>query len=107
MFLWPKVFLERLEQKANTLAEILVDRVYSRFGRPITSHSHQGRNFESNLVQEICSRMVIHKSRTTAYNVMVKGTLTARTVPLREMLVAVVSDQRNHCDNWVSLTVYA
>ena len=35
------------DQKASTLAEILVSHVFSRFGPPATIDSDQGRNFES------------------------------------------------------------
>ena len=35
------------------MADILVNRVFSRFGPPTIIHSDKGRNFESNLMQEV------------------------------------------------------
>ena len=64
---WSEVFPTR-DQKAVTVAEILVSTVLSWFGPPVVIHSDQGSNFESKLVKEICNLMGIHKSRTSAYH---------------------------------------
>ena len=53
------------DQRASTVAELLVSRVFSRFGPPTFIQSDQGINFESHLMQEVCLLMGIHKSRTT------------------------------------------
>ena len=103
---WCEVF-PTADQKASTVAEILVNRVFSRFGPPTIIHSDQGRNFESNLMQEICGLMGIHKSRTTAYHPQCDGQVERQNRTLQEMLAAFVSDHRDDWDNWVSLAVYA
>ena len=54
-------------QKAETVAEVLVNAVFSRFGIPSELHTDQGRNFESLLIAELCKRLGIHKTRTTPY----------------------------------------
>ena len=41
------------DQKASTVAPILVNKIFSRFGPPTVLHSDQGANFESNLMHEI------------------------------------------------------
>ena len=69
---WCKVFPTR-DQKAHTIAEILVSKVFSRFDLPAVLHSDQSRNFESNVMQEICDLMGIHKSCTTAYHPQCDG----------------------------------
>ena len=56
------------DQKASTVAPILVNRIFSRFGSPAVLHSDQGANFESNLTHHICAVMGITKTRTTAYH---------------------------------------
>jgi len=55
------------DQRAKTVAEILVSKIFSRFEPPTIIHSDQGRNFESNVMQEVCCLICIHKSRTSAY----------------------------------------
>ena len=103
---WCEVFPTQ-NQRASTVADILVNRVFSRFGPPTIIHSDQGRNFESNLMQEVCSLMGIHKSRTTAYHPQCDGQVERQNRTLQEMLAAFVSEHKDDWDTWVSLAVYA
>jgi hypothetical protein len=41
------------DQKARTVAQVLVDEVFCRLGVPAVLHSDQGRNFESKVIQEV------------------------------------------------------
>ena len=50
---WCEAFPTK-DQRAKTVAEILVSKIFSRFGPPTVIHSDQGRNFESNLMQKVC-----------------------------------------------------
>ena len=61
------------DQNAQTVCQILVDQFFSRFGLPLYIHSDQGRNFESNLFQEICKLLDIVKTRTTPYRPALNG----------------------------------
>ena len=56
------------DQKASTVADLLVSKVFSRFGSPIVLDSDQGSNFESTRMRKICNIMGITKTRTTAYH---------------------------------------
>ena len=47
------------------MAKVLVNEFFCRFGTPLEIHSDQGRNFESNIFQEICKLLQIKKTRTT------------------------------------------
>ena len=42
------------DQRAESVSKCLVDEVISRFGVPGYIHSDQGRQFESELYQEVC-----------------------------------------------------
>ena len=48
------------DQKAQTIANILVSRLFSRFGPPQILHSDQGTNFESNLIKSMCDLSSIY-----------------------------------------------
>ena len=61
---WPEAFPVP-NQEAATVAQVLVDGFFCRFGLPDELHSDQGRNFESTLFQECCRLLGIRKTRTT------------------------------------------
>ena len=56
------------DQRAATVAQVLVVEWFSRFGVPARIHSHQGRSFESSLIQQLCGLYGIKKFRTTPYH---------------------------------------
>ena len=95
------------DQQARTVAEILVNRVFSRFGLAIVIHSDQGRNFENHIMQEVCRLMGTHKSRTTAYHPQCDGLVERQNRTIQGVLTSFVSDHPHDWDNWVSLAVFA
>ncbi|KAI2645003.1 Retrovirus-related Pol polyprotein from transposon 17.6 [Labeo rohita] len=56
------------DQRAETVAQVLVVEWFCKFGVPGRIHSDQGRNFESSLIQQLCSLYKVEKSRTTPYH---------------------------------------
>lgn len=52
-------------QEARTVAKKITDEFFFRFSPPDQLHSDQGRQFESELMAEVCKLLGIHKSRTT------------------------------------------
>ena len=40
---------------ADTVADVLVDKISLRFGMPLVIHSDQGREFENGLMRSLCS----------------------------------------------------
>ena len=53
------------DQTATTVADKFVKEFVSRYGVPEVLHSDQGRNFESQVFQEMCRLLGIEKTRTT------------------------------------------
>ncbi|KAK3889074.1 hypothetical protein Pcinc_006949 [Petrolisthes cinctipes] len=53
------------DQEAVTVAQVLVDQFFCRFGMPQELHSDQGRNFESAVFCESCKLLGIKTTRTT------------------------------------------
>ena len=85
-----------LVRAACTVAKVLMENVLCRFGIPQVIHSDQGRQFESNLFQEMCKLLGIHKTRTTPYHPQSDGMVERFNRTLAAMLSAYVSE--NHRD---------
>ena len=95
------------DQKASTVAKILVDRVFSRFGLPVVLHSDQGANFESTLMHEVCDVMGITTTRTTAYHPQCDGQVERQNRTLQDMLAAFCTKHDNDWDLWIDAAVFA
>ena len=53
------------EISAETTARAVIDNFFSRFGYLLQIHTDQGKNFDGNLFQQMCSLLRITKTRTT------------------------------------------
>ena len=73
-------------QEASTVADKLVDEVFLRFSAPEQLHSDQGRQFESQLIQEVCKLLHISKTRTTPYHPQSDGLVERFNKTLLAML---------------------
>jgi len=95
------------DQKAQTVAKILVSRLFSRFGPPKNIHSNQGTNFERNLIKTICDLMGIQKNRTIAYHPQGEGQIERQNRALQEILPTFVSEHPDCWDLYFDQAVFA
>jgi hypothetical protein len=56
------------DQHAVTVAKVLRNQWFSKYGIPCRLHSDQGRNFEGEVVRELCALYGMKKTRTTPYH---------------------------------------
>ena len=102
---WCEAFLTK-DQKASTVANLLVSKVFSRFGPPLVLHSDQGSNLKSALTHEICN-MGITKTRTTAYHPSGDGQVERQNRTLQDMLSNYVSNRADNWDLWLDPVLFA
>ena len=79
-------------QEATTVANKLVDEVFLRFSIPEQLHTDQGRQFESQLLHEVCKLLNIHKTRTTPYHPQSDGLVERLNRTLLSMLSTCTHD---------------
>ena len=103
---WCEAFATK-DQKASTVAHILVSRVFSRFGPPIIIHSDQGKNFDSTVMHEVYNIMGVKKTRTTGYRPQGDGLVERQNRTLQEIIANFVSIHGNDWDQWLDQAVFA
>ena len=56
------------DQRTETTADALLNHCICRLGCPHNIHTDQGRNFESNIFQQLMQRLEINKTWTTSFH---------------------------------------
>ena len=93
---WAEVYAIK-NQEATTVSKKLVDEMFCRFSPPEQLHSDQGRQFESELLAEVCSLLKVRKSHTTPYHPQGNGMVERFNRTLLSMLATVTHD---HPGDW-------
>jgi len=93
--------------KSETVAECLVTNFIRVHALPERIHSDQGKQFESNLFQELCRRLDIDKSRTTPYHPQGDGTVERANRTLQNMLKIFVNEGQTDWDRLLPTSTLA
>ena len=96
---WTEAFPIK-DKCADTVADVLVDKITLRFGMPLAIHSDQGREFENGLVKSLCTLLGCVKTRTAPYHPESDGMVERFNRTCLMMLSMFVNDRR---DNWNEL----
>ena len=103
---WAEAYPVR-NHTAATVARVLTDNLFSRFGMPMRILTDQGTEFESNLFQELCRCMGIEKVRTTPYKPSTNGCVERFHRTLNSMIAKVVQDNQRDWDDRVPTVMAA
>ncbi|CAG2223500.1 unnamed protein product [Mytilus edulis] len=93
--------------EAVTVAKKFVERIVTIFGVPLSIHSDQGSNFESNVFKEMCIILGIHKTRTTPFRPKSDGMVEKSNSTIETMLSAFVSKHQRDWDEYIYLLMLA
>lgn len=92
------------DEQAVTVAEVLASEWVYRYGAPQTLHSDQGRNFESEVFQKMCTLFGIEKTHTTPFRPQSDGQVERFNATLQKILATTA--ERCHWD-WDLMIPYA
>ena len=85
-------------KEASEVARQLLDVWICRWGSPTQIHSDGGREFENNLLKNLCSLLGVKKTKTTPYNPASDGLVESFNRNLGEMLSKLVDEEFR--DDW-------
>ena len=100
---WTKAFPIK-DKYADTVADVLVNKIILRFGMPLVIHSDQGREFENGHMKSLCSLLGCVKTRTAPYHPKSDGMVERFNRTCLMMLSMFMKDRR---DNWHELLPFA
>ncbi len=103
---WVEVFAVA-DQKAETIAKLLVEGVICRRGAPQELLSDHGANFLSDLVLEVCKLFDIKKVNTSGYHPQTNGLCERFNSTLIQMLSKTVERYSHDWDRHLSYVLYA
>ena len=97
---WAEAYPVR-NHTAPTIAKVLANNWFSRFSLPRRILSDRGREFESQLFQELCRCLGIEKLRTTVFKASTNGAVERFHRTLNAMIGKVVDQDQRDWDEYL------
>jgi len=103
---WPEA-VAIPDQTAETVAKAIIERIVAVHGVPLKILTDQGRNFECELIRELCKLLGIGKICTSAYHPQTNGACEKFNGSLCNILSAMVNRDANDWDAALPLALAA
>jgi len=84
---------------APTVAKVLVDQIFSRWGAPCRLLVDNGPEFRSELFSEVCKLLVVDKLHTTPYHPQTNGCIERFHLTLNRILGKVIAENQKDWDS--------
>ena len=85
------------DQSASTIARVLHDEIFCRYGSPISIISDRGRNFLSKLCNAVCEIYKVSRHMTASYNPRANGCVERQKATIAQTLRMYINKDQN---NW-------
>ena len=94
-------------QKALTVAKILVDKWFSVFGIPARIHSDQGRSFDNEIIGHLCKMYGVKQTTTMPYNPRGNSLCEQFNRTLFGLMRTLTKEQKPNWPNYLPSMVFA
>lgn len=90
------------DQRATSVAQCLFEEYIRQHGIPESIHTDQGRQFESDLMKQLCSKLGIEKTRTSPYHAQSDGMVERLNRTLKDQLAKYIYQNGGEWDKYLS-----
>ena len=94
-------------QKALTVAKVLVEKWFLVYGIPSRLHSDKGRSFENEIIRNLCSIYGIKQTTTTPYNPRGNSQCERFNRTMFGLLKTLTKEQKSNWPHYLPALVYA
>ena len=95
------------DMKAETVADVLLSNIVSRYGLPETLLSDNAKNFEGIVIKNLCSLLSIKKKHTTSYHPQSNAIIERYHSTLGNGLKMLTNEFQNDWDKMLPLVLLA
>ena len=95
------------DQKATTVARCIFENFVRQHGVPVRLHTDQGKQFDSDLMHNLCQKLGIEKSRTTPYHPQADGLIERFNRTLKERLGRYIASNDREWEDFLPQVEFA